>query len=34
LKPMTTRVLYPGSHKVEVMINGCSMLLGDFELIQ
>jgi 3-methyladenine DNA glycosylase AlkC len=34
LKPMTTRILYPGSHKVEVMINGCSMLLGDFELIQ
>jgi hypothetical protein len=33
LKAMTTRVLYPGSHQVEVIINGRSVLLGDFELI-
>jgi 3-methyladenine DNA glycosylase AlkC len=32
LKPMTTRTLYPGSHKVEVIINGRSSLIGDFDL--
>lgn len=32
LKAMTTRTLYSGLHKVEVIINGRSMLIGDFEL--
>jgi 3-methyladenine DNA glycosylase AlkC len=32
LKPMTTRTLYSGSHKVEVIINGQNILVGDFEL--
>ena len=32
LKAMTTRTLYTGVHKVEVIINGRSMLLGDFDL--
>jgi 3-methyladenine DNA glycosylase AlkC len=34
LKPMTTRTLYPGRHKVEVIINGRSSLIGDFELMK
>jgi 3-methyladenine DNA glycosylase AlkC len=32
LKPMTTRTLYPGLHKVEVIVNGINMPLGDFDL--
>lgn len=32
LKPMTTRTLFAGLHKVEVIINGRSTLLGDFVL--
>lgn len=32
LKPMTTRTLYPGLHKEEVIINGRGTLIGDFEL--
>jgi 3-methyladenine DNA glycosylase AlkC len=32
LKPMTTRTLYAGSHKVEAIINGHHTLLGEFEL--
>jgi 3-methyladenine DNA glycosylase AlkC len=33
LKPMTTRNLYSGMHKVEAVINGQIMDLGRFELI-
>tara|TARA_R110002153_G_scaffold250008_1_gene406606 strand:+ start:20950 stop:22062 length:1113 start_codon:yes stop_codon:yes gene_type:complete len=32
LKPMTTRTLYTGLHKVEVIINGQNTLIGEFEL--
>jgi 3-methyladenine DNA glycosylase AlkC len=32
LKPMSTRTLYPGCHKVEVIINGQNTLIGNFEL--
>ncbi|MCF2946633.1 DNA alkylation repair protein [Paraglaciecola aquimarina] len=34
LKPMTTRTLYAGMHKVDVMINGQTRPLGEFELRQ
>jgi len=34
LKPMTTRTLYAGVHKVEVIINGRNILLGDFHLTE
>ena len=32
LKPMSTRTLYLGLHKVEVIVNGKGMLIGDFDL--
>jgi hypothetical protein len=32
LKPMITRTLFAGSHKVEVIVNGKWMLIGDFDL--
>jgi hypothetical protein len=32
LKPMSTRTLYLGSHKVEEIVNGKGMLIGDFDL--
>lgn len=32
LKPMTTRTLYPGLHKVEVIINGQNTHIGEFDL--
>tara|TARA_R110000751_G_scaffold15290_7_gene49689 strand:+ start:89117 stop:90238 length:1122 start_codon:yes stop_codon:yes gene_type:complete len=32
LKPMTTRTLYLGAHKVEVVINGQNTQLGEFQL--
>jgi 3-methyladenine DNA glycosylase AlkC len=32
LKAMTTRTLYSGLHKVEVIINGRNTLIGDFDL--
>jgi 3-methyladenine DNA glycosylase AlkC len=32
LKLMSTRTLYPGSHKVEVVVNGVNTLMGHFEL--
>jgi 3-methyladenine DNA glycosylase AlkC len=32
LKPMSTRTLYAGLHKVEVIINGQNTLIGEFEL--
>ncbi len=31
-KKITTRVYYPGRHRVEVVINGVSMGTADFEL--
>jgi 3-methyladenine DNA glycosylase AlkC len=34
LKPMTTRTLYAGVHKVEVIINGVNSELGEFALIE
>lgn len=33
LKPMTTRTLYAGVHKVDVVINGVTKPLGEFELM-
>lgn len=32
LKAMTTRTLYPGTHQVEVIINGQPTLIGHFDL--
>ncbi len=32
-RPMTTRVLYPGSHRLEVVVNGKMLGEGSFELI-
>jgi hypothetical protein len=32
LKAMTTRTLYSGCHKVEVIINGQNTLIGNFDL--
>ena len=32
LKTMTTRTLYPGLHKVEVVVNGLNILIGNFDL--
>lgn len=32
LKPMSTRTLYPGLHKVEVIVNGRGTLVGDFDV--
>ncbi len=34
LKEMTTRKHYPGTHKVEIVINGLTKPLGSFELGQ
>ncbi len=31
---MTTRKHYPGTHRVEVLLNGQPTLLGDFELVK
>jgi len=31
-KPITTRVYYPGLHKLEVLVNGASVGIVDFEL--
>lgn len=31
-KPITTRVYYPGLHKLEVLVNGTSVAIVDFEL--
>ena len=33
IKPITTRVYYPGLHHVEIMINGQSFGVQDFELV-
>ena len=32
LKPMTTRTLYAGLHKVDVIVNGESTHIAEFEL--
>ena len=32
IKKITTRVYYPGLHRVEVMVNGMSVAIADFEL--
>ena len=34
LKPMTTRTLYAGLHRVEVILNGRNTLIGEFDLRQ
>jgi 3-methyladenine DNA glycosylase AlkC len=31
-KPITTRVYYPGLHRVEVLVNGASVAIADFHL--
>lgn len=33
IKPITTRVYYPGVHYIEILINGRSMLKREFELV-
>lgn len=33
LKDLTTRKHYPGTHKIEVVINGAATVLGKFELL-
>ncbi|MCH1925857.1 DNA alkylation repair protein [Shewanella sp. C32] len=33
IKPITTRVYYPGTHKVELQINGLVVARGEFELV-
>jgi 3-methyladenine DNA glycosylase AlkC len=33
LRPITTRVYYPGGHRIEIMINGRVMRGGDFDLL-
>jgi len=33
IKPITTRVYYPGLHHVEIMINGQSFGMLDFDLV-
>jgi 3-methyladenine DNA glycosylase AlkC len=32
LRPVTTRTLYPGTHRVEVLVNGCAVAAATFEL--
>jgi len=33
IKKITTRAYYPGTHKVEIMVNGVSVAIADFQLI-
>jgi len=33
IKKITTRVYYPGAHKIEIMVNGVSVAIADFQLI-
>lgn len=33
MKKISTRVYYPGAHKVEIMVNGVSVAIADFELL-
>jgi len=32
-RPITTRVYYPGGHRIEIMVNGRVMRGGDFDLV-
>ena len=32
LKPVTTRTLYPGTHRIEVLVNGVALADAAFEL--
>lgn len=32
LRPVTTRTLYPGTHRVELLVNGCAVAAAAFEL--
>ena len=32
LRPVTTRTLYPGAHRVELLVNGCALASATFEL--
>jgi 3-methyladenine DNA glycosylase AlkC len=32
LRPVTTRTLYPGLHRVEVLVNGCAVAAAAFDL--
>ena len=33
LRPVTTRVLYPGPHRIELQVNGQTLAQADFELL-
>ena len=33
LRPVTTRVLYPGQHRIELQVNGQTLAQADFELL-
>ncbi len=33
IKKITTRVYYPGTHRIEIMVNGVSQAVTDFELM-
>ncbi|MCK5924026.1 MAG: DNA alkylation repair protein, partial [Methylococcales bacterium] len=33
IRKITTRVYYPGGHRIEIMVNGDSICTGDFELV-
>ncbi len=33
IKKVTTRVYYPGEHRIEIMVNGVSQTVADFELL-
>jgi len=33
MKKITTRVYYPGAHKIEIVVNGTSVAMADFQLI-
>lgn len=32
LRPVTTRTLYPGQHRVELLVNGCAVAAATFDL--
>ena len=32
-KPITTRVLYPGTHRAELVVNGTVVAGAEFELV-
>ncbi len=33
MKKVTTRVYYPGEHRIEIVVNGVSQVMSDFELV-